>query len=90
MSFHAPFQAIPNAGFCAIIFAKLMIVYYLDAFYTKVFMTEHIGTFKYETSKSGTQIAMGVSDRFAKTTCWWIWLYHVGMDEQTPMATKIQ
>jgi ferredoxin-NADP reductase len=64
MCFHAPFHALPNGGFCALIFPTLMFVYALDAFYAKAFMSERIQTVKYKTVKTGTQLTMKVSDRF--------------------------
>jgi ferric-chelate reductase len=67
MTFHAPLWALPNAGFCAIIFPTIMILYFLDASYVKLFMTEKITTVKYETLSSGVQLTMPVSERFQKS-----------------------
>ena len=64
MAFHAPLFAIPNGGFCAIIFPVLFFVYAIDACYVKCFMTEKITTVKYEALKSGVQLSMPVSKRF--------------------------
>jgi predicted ferric reductase len=64
MSFHASVWALPTAGFCAIVFPTLIIIYGLDAFYVTTFMTEKIATVRYETLPSGVQLNMPVSDRF--------------------------
>lgn len=66
MTFHAPIWALPNAGFCGFIFPALMIVYFLDASYVKLFMTERVDTVKYECTKSGVQLTMPVSAQFQK------------------------
>ena len=64
MSFHAPYQAIPNGGFCAFIFPILIVSYGLDAFYVKCFMSERINTVNYKVMQSGVELTMPVSKRF--------------------------
>ncbi|KAL3905958.1 MAG: hypothetical protein SGILL_009468 [Bacillariaceae sp.] len=66
MSLHAPIRALPNGGFCAFVFPILIIIYALDSFYAKCFMSERISTVKYETCSSGVQLSMPVSKRFQK------------------------
>ena len=66
MCFHAPIHALPNGGFCALVFPTLMIVYAFDAFYAKAFMSERVHTVKYQTVKTGTQLSMKVSEGFTK------------------------
>lgn len=64
MTFHAPFWALPNAGFCRFIFPILIIWYALDATYVKFFMSERIGTVSYRVLDSGVELSMPVSERF--------------------------
>lgn len=64
MTFHAPWWAWPNAGWCKIIFPTLMLMYFLDATYVKLFMTERIDTVAYRVLDSGVEVSMPVSDRF--------------------------
>jgi predicted ferric reductase len=66
MTFHAPFHALPNGGFCAIIYPLLMTAYALDALYVKCCMSERISTVKYKVLKSGVELTMPVSERFQK------------------------
>ena len=66
MTFHAPFHALPNGGFCVIIYPFLMIAYALDALYVKCYMSERISTVKYKVLKSGVELTMPVSERFQK------------------------
>jgi hypothetical protein len=64
MSFHAPYHAIPNGGFCSFIFPILIISYGLDALYVKCFMSERINTVNYKVLQSGVELTMHVSKRF--------------------------
>jgi len=65
MTFHAPFHAFPNGGFCAFIFPTLMLSYGLDAVYVKCFMSELINTVDYKVlGQSGVELTMPVSQRF--------------------------
>jgi len=66
MTVHAPFWALPNAGYCHIIFPILIIWYGLDATYVKFFMSERINTVSYRVVDSGVELSMPVSDRFRK------------------------
>jgi hypothetical protein len=67
MSFHAPIQALPTGGFCALIFPTMMIGYAIDAMYVKCFMSERITTPSYKVLQSGVELTMPVSDRFQKS-----------------------
>lgn len=66
MTFHAPFWALPNAGFCRFIFPILIGWYALDATYVKLFMSERIDTVNYRVLDSGVELSMPVSKRFQK------------------------
>lgn len=66
MAMHAPFWALPNAGWCRIVFPTLLILYSLDAIYVKLFMTERIDTVAYRLVDSGVELSMPVSKGFRK------------------------
>jgi predicted ferric reductase len=67
LTFHVPFAAFPNGGFCSFIFPVLMLSYALDAMYVKFFMSERITTPSYKVLNSGVELSMPVSDRFQKS-----------------------
>jgi len=64
LTWHAPFWAFPNAGFCCIVFPTFTIWYGLDATYVKFWMSEKITTVDYKVLDSGIELSMPVSDRF--------------------------
>lgn len=64
MCWHAPFNGLPNCGYCRIVFPIIMISYFLDTAYVKFFMTERIDTVTYRVLNSGVELTMPVSKRF--------------------------
>ncbi len=66
MAFHAPIKALPQAGYCCLVFPILIGWYCLDAAYVHIFMSERIDSVEYKAVKGGVELTMMVSDRFSK------------------------
>jgi len=64
MTFHVPFHKLPRGGFCSVIFPTMLLWYFLDATYVKIFMSERIDTVNYKVIKGGIELTMTVSKRF--------------------------
>jgi len=64
MIFHAPVSALPNGGFCSIVFGVLTTWVSLDYLYCTLFMSEKIDTTVFDVLPSGVQMTLAVSDRY--------------------------
>lgn len=64
MCFHVPASGVPNGGFLPYVLGACIVIYFLDAMYIEMFMTEKIETTTFHVLPSGVQMTMAVSSRF--------------------------